>query len=934
MSDRVRFVVAAAVLAALALAACGRHDAAVSIVAVKSLRCESRVDPAGIDARRPRLSWILEAPAGVRNRGLRQTAYRVLVASSLESLGKNEGDLWDSGRVASDRSIQVEYAGRPLASRQVCHWKVRVWDGDGRASSWSGPASWSMGLLEPSDWEGGQWIGLADPAAERSTDESRRLAARYLRREFALGKPVARAVVSMSGLGVSELYVNGSKSGAEVLSPGLTDYDKRVFYVTCDVTRLLATGRNALGVILGNGRFHAPRTKVPAPTRTYGVPRLLLRLDVRFVDGSTMSVASDAAWRATDRGPVVANNEYDGEEYDARLEADGWDRPGFDDRAWKTADVLEAPRGVLAAEPIEPIRVTQTLRPVAVTSPRPGAFIFDMGQNIVGWCRMRVRGPAGTAVTLRHAETLRPDGNLYLDNLRSARVTDVYTLRGGGGEVYEPRFAFHGFRYVEVTGYPGTPTLDAIDGRVVHDDLRPAGTFACSNDLLNRIRRNIEWGARGNYRSIPTDCPQRDERQGWLGDRSAESRGEAGMFDVGGFYDKWAADMADAQRADGAIPDVAPPYWAFYNDGIVWPSSFVIVPAMLYDLYGDERAVVSRYAALRRWTDHMAGFLQDGLMPRNTYGDWCVPPESPKLIHSQDPDRQTSGVLISTAYFHHDLKLMARAAALAGEAADAERYRGLSETVRAAFHRKFFRAEDGFYDNGTATSCVLPLAFDMVPAEEKGRVFARLVRVIEVERGGHIATGLVGGQWLMRVLSDNGRADLAYAIATKTDYPSWGYMLAKGATTIWELWNGDTADPAMNSGNHVMLVGDLAIWMQEYLAGIRPDPAAPAFKAVVIKPTPVGDLTEARGTRESPYGTIRSEWSRQGDRFRLAVAIPVNATATVFVPAAAGSAVTESGKPLDRAPGVKFLRSEGGYAVLAVGSGAYEFVSGPNAGRN
>ncbi|MCX6561245.1 MAG: glycoside hydrolase family 78 protein [Candidatus Aminicenantes bacterium] len=903
-----------------------RKTAGPADVAAARLRCESLSDPMGIDAAHPRLGWVLQpAGPGLVGRGHRQAAYRILVASTPSRLAADEGDLWDTGRVESNLSIGIEYAGQPMTSGLRAHWKVRVWDESGRISEWSEPAAWSMGLLEPGDWSG-RWIGM-NVGEPTPADEARRLPARYLRREISLAGDVEQATAYISGLGLSELSINGRKAGDHVLSPALSEYDKHVFYIAHDVTALLQKGANAVGVVLGNGRFHAPRVKDPTGMRNYGLPRLLLRLDVRFKDGTSTSLVSDGLWKATDRGPITADNEYDGEEYDARMELDGWDKPGFDDSKWAAADLMDAPGGRMTAPMIEPIRVVETLRPAAVTNPKPGVFIYDLGQNIVGWCRLHVQGPAGTQIRLRHAETLKADGTLYTDNLRSAKATDVYTLHGGGAEIYEPRFTYHGFRFVEMTGFPGTPEADALEGRVVHDDMERAGDFETSNPLLNKIAANILWGTRGNYRSIPTDCPQRDERQGWLGDRSSVSRGEAYLFDVAAFYAKWARDIADAQKGTGSVPDVAPAFWFCYNDGIVWPSTFVIVPRMLLDMYGDAGTIKALYPALKKWADYMAGFLKDGIMPRNTYGDWCVPPETPTLIHSKDPARVTRGDLISTAYYFYDLGLMARAAEIVGEKADAARWRQMAETLREAFNRTFFDPAKGVYDNGTQTSSVLALAFGLVPEDRRAGLFAHLVEKIEKESGGHVGTGLVGAQWLMRVLSDNGRPDLAYAMLTKSDYPGWGYMVSKGATTIWELWNGDTADPAMNSGNHVMQIGDLAIWMRQYLAGIRPDPESPGFGKIIIRPTPVGDLTWVRGSYESVHGTIRSSWKKEGGELILEVTIPPNTTATGYVPAASPDTVTEGGRPLNGAEGVKVLRTEAGCVVLAVESGAYRFAA-------
>jgi alpha-L-rhamnosidase len=1072
----------------LCIATLGAAQSPARAAAVGQLRCEFLRDPLGIDTPQPRLSWVLE-PGKRSFREQKQSAYQVLVASDLKKLKAGYADLWDSGQVTSDQSVEIRYAGKPLGSEQECFWKVRIWDQDVRASEWSQPAHWTMGLLRPSDWHA-KWIGLDEPAGSRTaknvlgdaqwiwfpegqpekaappgmryfrrgmvlpadrtvkratlfftadnsgdffvngrkagtagdfhsatekdvtkllragtnvlaasvkndgsepnpagfiallrvefdqgaplvvlTDpswktakksatgwkdagfddagwakaqklgpagmapwgeitgpENRQLPARMLRRGFTVGKKVRRATAYVCGLGLSEFYLNGRKVGDQVLSPALSDYSKRDFYVTFDVTKQLHKGANAIGIILGNGRFYAPRATVPTGTTSYGYPKLLFQMHVEYQDGTSAEVVSDSGWKLTTDGPIRANNEYDGEDYDARMEMPGWSAPGFDDAKWQCAQGVTAPGGVLAPQMISPIRVVQTLKPVAVTQTSPGVWILDMGQNMVGWCRIKVSGPRGTEVSLRHAETLQPDGTLYLDNIRSAKVTDTYTLKGKGTETYEPRFTYHGFRFVEVTGYPGNPK-SALEGRVVRDDLETAGEFTCANPLLNRIYTNIVWGVSGNYRSISTDCPQRDERQGWLGDRSAECRGEAYMFNVAALYAKWLQDMADAQRTNGSVPDVCPAFWPIYSDNVTWPSTTVLAPDVLRDQYADSTIIAQHYASAKKWMDYMGGFVTNGIIARDSYGDWCVPPEDPKLIHSNDPARKTDKALLATAYFYYDSMIMARYATLIEKPEDAQHFRALAETLKTAFNQKFFRADQGYYDNGSQTSCVLPLAFGLVPDGQRERVFAHLVEKITHESKGHIGTGLIGGQWLMRTLTANGRPDLAYTIATQKTYPSWGYMVEKGATTIWELWNGDTADPAMNSGNHVMLVGDLGIWLYESLAGIKADPEQPGFKHIIMRPEPVEGLAFARASHRSPYGLITSDWVKKDGVFRWNITVPANATATVFVPATSAGGVNESGKPAAQAPGVQFVSMEQGRAVFRVGSGSYSFQS-------
>ena len=810
-------------------------------------------------------------------------------------------------------------SGESLTITSDARWKACASKADG----------WDRPGFDDCDWLSAEELGKngTPPFATVPGNDYRRLPARLLRREFNMARAIKRATAYVCGLGLSELHINGSKIGDHVLSPGLTDYGKRALYVTYDVTDDLCAGVNAVGVILGNGRYFAPRRSSPTNTINYGYPKLLLQLEIEYHDGSIETVLSDGSWKLTDKGPIRANSEYDGEIYDARKELNGWSKPGFQDSDWQAAEIVDAPTGVLSSEMAEPIRVMDTLRPIAFTSPRSGVHIFDMGQNMVGWCRLRVEGPMGTKVYMKHAEKLRPDGTLYLDNIRSAKVTDVYTLKGEGIEVYEPRFTYHGFRYVEITGFPGKPDLSAIEGVVIHDALERTGEFSCSNPLLNRIYHNIYWGVRGNYRSIPTDCPQRDERQGWFGDRAQVSKGEIYVFDTAALYTKWIRDMEDSQLLDGSLPDLAPAFWPFYTDSITFPTAALVIPGHLYHEYGDLRILETHYACMRRWVEKMIANLTDFIMPRDTYGDWCVPPESLEMIWSADPDRVTNPELVSTAYFYYDLCLIARYALLLGRTDDAARYNDLADRVRIAFNAKFLNLVTGIYDNGTQTSSVLPLAYGLVPDDHKERVFANLVENILVKNDCHTGTGMIGCQWLMRVLSDNGRPDVAYKLAVQTSYPSWGYMVEQGATTVWELWNGDHGDPLMNSGNHVMQIGDLCTWLHEYVAGISPDEACPGFKHTIMRPQVIGCLTSARAYHKSMYGKIVSDWSIENGTFEWRIEIPANTTATIYVPADAPESILESGKPAEGAVGVEFLRMEGDRAVFGVGSGRYAFTS-------
>ncbi|NOR76513.1 MAG: family 78 glycoside hydrolase catalytic domain [Draconibacterium sp.] len=891
-------------------------------VNVDNLRCEYKINPFGVDIETPRLSWILQS----NHRGVKQSAYQIIVASSLEKLNANEGDIWNTKKVKSDKSIQIYYEGKPLESNHKYFWKVKVWDQNGETNT-STPAFWTTGLFNDSDWKA-KWIGLDKAVGEDNPDTShRKLSARMLRHEFKVDKKIESATAFISGLGLFEFYINGEKIGDQVLSPGLTEYNKRTFYMAFDVTNNMQLDKNAIGVILGNGRYFAPRTSYPTPTRTYGFPKVICQLEIKYDDGTTSTIVTDELWKLTTNGPTRNNNEYDGEFYDARMELNGWSKFNYNDKSWINAELVDKPGELLVSQPNEPIKIMEELIPIEVNEAKPGEFIFDMGQNMVGWVELFVNGKKGDKVTLRFSETLNDDGSLYLDNIREAEVTDTYILKGDGDEKWEPKFTYHGFRFVEMIGYPGTPKLSSIKGKVVYDALEESGSFTCSNSLINSIYKNAYWVIRGNYRSMPTDCPQRDERQGWLGDRAAECIGESFIFDISKLYNKWNIDIMDAQQESGSIPDVAPSYWPIYSDNTTWPGTYLFVADMLYSQYGDLKAIETHYPNMQKWIVYMSQFLTNGIMPKDTYGDWCVPPGDIKSIHSSDPLNITSSEYLGTAYFYYELKLMEKFARLLGRVDDATEYSETANEMKIAFNEKFLDKNYIIYSNNTHTVNILALAFDLVPEEYKAKIVDNLLQKILVESDSHIGNGLVGGQRLMRTLTNSGHADVAYTLAVQSTYPSWGYMVSQGATTIWELWNGDHGDPSMNSGSHVALLGDLVIWYYEDLAGIKADPEIPAFKHIIMKPQVLGDLTYVTALYNSVYGEIKSNWELKNSKFNWSISIPANTTATIYVPTLEKENVMEGDKLASKSEGVKFIRWDGNRAVFEIESGNYSFTS-------
>ena len=846
--------------------------------AVQALQCEQLTDPSGIDARIPRLSWQLTGD----QQDLRQTAYQLLVASSKEKLEHDKGDLWNSGKVASGQSRMINYRGTPLKSRTDCFWKLKVWTTAG-ATAWSQTAHWSMGLLDPTDWKA-RWIGYEHGFPWDSVSKFSRLSARYFRREFQPAADIKKATLYIIGLGHYELSVNGHPIGDQVLAEAPTDYTRSVKYNTFDITKDCRKGTNAIGVVLGNGRFFTMRPKYkPKKIKEFGFPRLLLQLEVEYDNGTRQQIVSNDNWKFTADGPIRSNNEYDGEEYDATKELTGWNMPGYNDSHWLKPQIVASPGGRIEAQMNEPIKVKEILRPVSIRQSKPGTWIMDMGQNMAGWVQMKVKGKRGDEVTLRFGETLQKDGSLFTANLRDAKVTDIYTLKGGEEETWHPVFVFHGFRYVEILNYPGQPAANDFEGQVVYDDMATIGTFQTSDTLINHIARNAWWGIQSNYKGLPLDCPQRNERMPWLGDRAVGSLGESFMFDNENLYAKWLDDIEESQKPDGSLPDVAPAYWNYYSDNMTWPGTYVLIADMLYNQFGNRRPIERHYASMAKWLLYMSSkYEKGGLMTKDKYGDWCVPPESPELIHSKDSSRNTDGQLIATAYYYHLLTLMQGFAGLLNRSKDAASYAAMAAGVKDAFNHKYLDKGSAHYANNTVTANLLPLYFGMVPKPVRTSVFAHIVDKIEKDNNGHISTGVIGTQWLMRGLTDYGRPDLAYRIAANKDYPGWGYMVEHGATTIWELWNGDSANPAMNSHNHIMLLGDLITWFYEDLAGIAP--AEPGFSKIRMKPAFPAGLNDVKASYRTPYGLVKSEWHRKDGNLSWEISIPPNTQAMIYLP--------------------------------------------------
>ena len=889
---------------------------------VVNLKTEMMTNPLGLSTSSPRFSWQIDDS----RRGVIQTAYRILVASTVDKLNNNEGNLWDSGKTDSDLSVLINYSGNRLESKTSAFWKVKVWTNKGE-SEWSDPAHFSIGFLYKKDWRG-RWIGMDRSFEWDSETMHSRLSARYFRTQFRSDKEVKRAIANIIGLGLYELYINGTKIGNQVLAPVPTDYTKSVVYNTFDVTDKISKGDNAVGVVLGNGRFYTMRQNYkPYKIKNFGYPKLIFQLEVEYKDGTHQTIVSNDSWKITADGPIRSNNEYDGEEYDATKEFPGWNKIGFDDNGWMNASYVQEPGGMPVGPTTPNMSVIKELQPVSLNKLKNGKYILDMGQNFSGWLQLKAKGNKGDTITLHFAESLNEDGSLFTANLRDALATDKYIMKGDGLEIWEPSFVYHGFRFVEISDFPGIPSVDNFTGKVISDDLAKIGTLETSDSTVNQIVRNAWWSIISNYKGMPVDCPQRNERQPWLADHSVGAYSESYLVNNATLFTKWMDDIQQSQNEDGSLPDVAPAYWNYYSDNMTWPGTYLIIANMLYSQYGNTQVIEKHYDSMKRWLFYMKDryITSDYIMPKDSYGDWCVPPATIEEGRGQRANIKHPSALIATAYFYHYLKLMQKFASITGNDGDIEEYKLLAEKVNEGFLNKFYNERIRSFGDNTVTDNILPLAFGMVSKDNEEAVFKNVTEVLVRQNLTHITTGLVGTQWLMRTLNQFGRSDVCYRLASNRDYPGWGYMVANGATTIWELWNGDLAHPSMNSQNHVMMLGDLLVWMFRNMAGIQSDPDASAYKKIILKPEDIEGLNHVNASYQSVYGTITSNYTKTIHDFNWEVTVPANTTATVYIPIKAGADVTESNQPIDKNEWVKYVKTEDRYAIYEVGSGHYEF---------
>ena len=873
---------------------------------IEELFCENKTMPLGIETPQPRLSWQIKAS----DRNMHQSAYHIQIASDEKLLSAGKPDIWDSGKVESDKNVLVPYRGQNLKSRQRCCWRVKIWDQNENQTDFSKIAYWEMGLLNEADWQA-RWIGRSGKVLLNW--QSPVLPAPMFRRVFSAGGDIKSAHAYISGLGYYELYLNGKKVSDYVLDPAPSKYDSHVLYVTHDIKDYISSGENTVGIILGNGLYNCHSEDSwhfdKATWRDY--PKVLCQIEVTLVDGSSFIVSTDKSWKAAE-SPIRFDGLRNGETYDARCECAEWLNPKFDDSKWEQAAIVPSPGGTLTSMQMPHCKVMQTLEPVDFWEVSPGAFVYDFGQNIAGWAQLKVSGKAGDEVTLKYADTLTENRDVDQSHIRSLVIsgdfqTDHYTLKGVGTEIWEPRFTYHGFQYVQVSGLPEAPSKDTLRARVVYTSFKKAGKFECSNRLLNDLCRLTEWSYKGNFVGMPTDCPHR-EKNGWTGD--AQLAAEAGLFafDSASSYRQWLVSLADSQRPSGQITCIAPGSGWGYNwgSGLAWDSALFLIPWYVYLYTGDTAILADSYSNMKRYIDFCGQMAEDNIIASNWgLGDWC----------HVDVNRMAPSSFTSSAYYYVDCKLLSKFACILGKDDDAKLYSELAENIRKSINRHFY-AGNGKYAGGEQTSESCAIYQGIIDSENLDATAQSLQNAVE-KTDKHLDIGILGSKYMLRALADTGREELAYELLNQTDFPSWGHWLKQGATTLWECWNGDA------SHNHIMF-GDIYAWMYSYLAGIMPDTSYVGFKKTIIHPRIVDGLEWVDAVHNTPYGEINVNWKRCGEyKLEINVSIPANTEAKIVLPTDKFESISESGIPISNSNICASVTSD--EIVANIGSGDYSF---------
>jgi len=885
------------------------------------IRCESAVNPNGVEINSPSFSWIAET----KERGKRQSAFQILVAGSIDDINCDKGTLWDSGKINSERSNNIFYKGNHLPENQTCYWKIRIWDEQGKRTTYSKPAKFTTSIPDPGIWQA-KWIGRGD---EKDPDNAEGFyqkeilidaagdSIKYdecsllLRKEETLTKPVSRAIVHVCGLGLYELTINGKKVGEKVLNPAKTNYCKIVLYDSYDVSDFLKKGKNVLGIMLGNGWFNPIPKWWSWRMQWFGEKRALLQLHVTFNDGSTQVFTTDDTWKISD-GPVRRHCLYDGEIYDATKEIAGWDKPGLDDSNWVNAKIVNPPRGKLKSQIMPAIQRVEIIKPTSVTYFGDTISLVDFGQNFSGWIRIKLKGENRKCIVFKYAEDIK-EGKLDPTSNHLAMVTDTYISNSNKKEIYEPRFTYHGFKYVEVTGLGYRLLPNDIQGVAVHSAVEPAGTFECSNKQINSVHKAVLWSQRSNLMGYPTDCPQREERLGWLGDAHVTAEEAIYNFNMNLFYAKWLNDIKINQDSSGYIPYIAPRPKLEGDLAYSYGSGYHLIVWYHYLYYGDKQILADHYEAMKRYLDFMSSLAVNYILPADKYGDWA----SPLKGHGWERGGPLS---ISTGFYYFCATIVAKTAGILGYEKEAKVYASLADKIKKVFNDKFFNSVGKFYDDDTQFANSFALFLGIVPEEDRKNVLNHLVSDI-INKGGHLSTGIFGTKYLMETLSREGRSDIAWMIASQTDYPGWINMI-QTRTTLSEHWG----EGGMNSHNHVMF-GSVDSWFYKTLGGIQIDENAPGFRNIIINPYVPSNLTWVKASVKSNIGEIRSEWSKSQKIYHLNIRIPVGAEAIVNVITNNPEHVREGHSLAKEAKSITFLRMENNNAVFLVGSGEYNFVS-------